>query len=484
MRMSLKALCCGLVCCVACGPKPSQRAPALGTTRQALLSGEALWEQKTIASPPARMAHALIYDAARGVTIAAGGRPVTDLGASLSDTWAWDGQSWASIAAGLPRRGFITGTFDSARGISLTYGGLDVPTTTRQHFSEIIERGAAGWIRRSGFPGLRSGAGLAYDATRAFTVLFGGFDGAARSNRVWEWDGAGWSERCAAEPCNLMRPSVREDFVFVFDAERQVTLLFGGLGDTGALADTWTWNGSTWSQRLPAVSPSPRHGCAAAYDPSTRRVIVFGGVVEGAESNELWAWDGTTWEQVAQTSGPGPRRDVRLAWDAARRRGVLFGGRSGTNAVDFWELSLVANTCTSDTECHSDSCIQGICGGPPPAPEVDSGAGGAGGVGGALPDSGAPSQGGSADGGTTSSGSSDAGNSPPAPGAEPAPPADETPPPVLPRAKGATSFYACSAVRGSNPSSSSWFVMMLALFGYRRRRSGAHAVCDTRADRA
>ena len=164
--------------------------------------------------------------------------------------------------------------------------------------------------------------------------------------------------------------------MFVYNPARQVTLLFGGFGDGAVLGETWVWNGSTWSQRLPPVSPSARHGCAAAYDPSTQRIFVFGGVSAEGETNELWAWDGTTWELVTQSAGPAARRDARLAWDTARKRAVLFGGRSGDGAVDFWELSLTGNGCISDDDCHTDTCIEGLCGGPPPEPELDAGPGG------------------------------------------------------------------------------------------------------------
>lgn len=450
------APCLALGLCFGCGELPPT-GEALGTARQALSLGEVVWEEAATNLPSARMGHALFYDPVLAATIAAGGRPVDDAGPSLSDTWAWDGTSWASVAAGLPPRGFISGAFDSGRGIGLTYGGLDRSAWGTDYFSDILERGHGAWSPRSGLPGSRSGTGLAYDEARGATILFGGFDGTAWYNDIWEWNGATWVRRCTSARCRQMRPSARDNAVFVYDPARQVTLMFGGFGEGQALGETWTWNGSTWSQRLPPISPSARYGGAAAYDPSTRRVFLFGGVTEQGEVDELWAWDGSTWEQLAQTNAPTARRDARLAWDTGRRRGVLFGGRSGTSSVDFWELSLLGNGCTSDDECHEGACIDGFCGGPPPASDVDGGAGSA-----ALPAAGsgggggASGRGGLGSGAAGASGSADGGSLP----------SDES---VAPSSRD-DSFYGCTVGRGSRSVCWLWLGSLAALSLLRRSR--------------
>lgn len=70
---------------------------------------------------------------------------------------------------------------------------------------------------------------------------------------------------------------------------------------------TWTWNGSDWSQQHPSRSPGARYFASAAYDPAVGKVILFGGksygVVSGSYrelvTNELWTWDGTDWTRAA-----------------------------------------------------------------------------------------------------------------------------------------------------------------------------------------
>ena len=55
-------------------------------------------------------------------------------------------------------------------------------------------------------------------------------------------------------------------------------VLFGGITTGNAkLADTWTWNGSTWTQQSPATSPSARYSTSMAYDSATGNVVLFGG---------------------------------------------------------------------------------------------------------------------------------------------------------------------------------------------------------------
>ena len=135
IRTSLIAPCCAIACCFGCDDLSPQGGPEFGTSRQALSIGTARWEQKTLSSPPARMGHALVYDAAQAVTIAARGaarlrrreQPLGYLGVGR--------KSWASLAAGMPARGFITGTYDSVRSISSTYGGLDRPGASPLFFA-------------------------------------------------------------------------------------------------------------------------------------------------------------------------------------------------------------------------------------------------------------------------------------------------------------------------------------------------------------
>ena len=68
-----------------------------------------------------------------------------------------------------------------------------------------------------------------------------------------------------------------------------------------------------------------------AFDPATGQLILFGGF-DGAYQNDTWSWDGTTWTQLFPATSPPGRYDATMAFDQATGQLILFGG---TNAVDF-----------------------------------------------------------------------------------------------------------------------------------------------------
>ena len=72
-------------------------------------------------------------------------------------------------------------------------------------------------------------------------------------------------------------PPARTGAAMAYDAATESVVMFGGQADGGALADTWTWDGSNWTQQHPATSPSARAGALMAYDPESHGVILVGG---------------------------------------------------------------------------------------------------------------------------------------------------------------------------------------------------------------
>ncbi|MFN2507284.1 MAG: kelch repeat-containing protein, partial [Chthoniobacterales bacterium] len=67
-------------------------------------------------------------------------------------------------------------------------------------------------------------------------------------------------------------------------------LLFGGYGDNGEMNDTWSWNGTTWTELHPATSPSPRTYPSMCADPAGNAVVLFGGFnfFAGGALNDTW----------------------------------------------------------------------------------------------------------------------------------------------------------------------------------------------------
>ena len=65
-----------------------------------------------------------------------------------------------------------------------------------------------------------------------------------------------------------------------------------------------------------------------AFDPHHSQVVLFGGLNFNADEfyNETWSWNGTTWTQVNTPHQPPPVVSASMVFDAARGEMVLFGG--------------------------------------------------------------------------------------------------------------------------------------------------------------
>jgi hypothetical protein len=182
---------------------------------------------------------------------------------------------------------------------------------------------------------------IAYDGKTHTLLAFGGRGATQDVNSTWSWDGTTWT---------LLHPSVsppgREAGSMVYDAATGQIVLFGGYDGYASnttqplLNDTWTWDGTTWTQQHPTVSPPARFEASMAYDATTQTVVLFGGGGGGTPPaglapnmapplNDTWVWDGTTWTQQRSTHSPAAREDASMAYDAAMQAVVLFGGNDG-----------------------------------------------------------------------------------------------------------------------------------------------------------
>ena len=185
---------------------------------------------------------------------------------------------------------------------------------------------ALGWTEQAPAvsPSARAWPSMAYDAATGTVVLFGGWDGTSRVSDTWTWNGATWTKQAPA-----VHPFARFGGAMAYDAATGTVVLFGGYGYGKAdifFGDTWTWNGTTWTEQHPATSPPGRWGAAMAYDAATGTVVLFGGNGQRGYLGDTWTWDGTTWTEQAPATSPTARADGAMAYDAATGTAVLFGG--------------------------------------------------------------------------------------------------------------------------------------------------------------
>jgi hypothetical protein len=169
---------------------------------------------------------------------------------------------------------------------------------------------------------------MAYDGATSQVVLFSGATGTGplRTADTWIWDGTTWSRAAPATS-----PRARQGAVMAYDAATEQLVLFGGATGTrsGLISDTWVWDGTTWSQAAPATSPPARRDASMAYDPATRQLVLFGGVGPAHNSHALkdtWTWNGHNWTQASPVTSPSARFLPSMAYDAAQGGLVLFGG--------------------------------------------------------------------------------------------------------------------------------------------------------------
>lgn len=173
-------------------------------------------------------------------------------------------------------------------------------------------------------PPARSLSAMAYDATRAETLLFGGrTENSSDLADTWVWQYSNWVQKFPS-----VSPQPRYWHSLAFDGDRKEAVLFGGLFGPPfqdfPLGDTWIWDGSNWIQRQPTTSPSPRHGHVLVYDHARHQMLLYGS--GSSPGNETWLWNGSTWIQAFPTRNPGPRSQHAMAFDAVRGEVVLFGG--------------------------------------------------------------------------------------------------------------------------------------------------------------
>jgi hypothetical protein len=205
--------------------------------------------------------------------------------AELGDTWEWDGVNWVqrSPATVPPARHAHAMAYDSARGVTVLFGGYDGSA----YRNDTWEWDGVNWVQRSPatVPPARVIHAMAYDSARGVTVLFGGHP--VYLDDTWEWNGVNWLQRAPATV-----PPGRESHAMAYDSAHGVTVLFGGKDGNGQRDDTWVWDGTDWELRTPSPTPPARMGHAMSYDSAHGVTVLFGGSYEDPISHYL----DDTWE--------------------------------------------------------------------------------------------------------------------------------------------------------------------------------------------
>lgn len=191
----------------------------------------------------------------------------------------------------------------------------------------------------SSVPAGRHGAGLAYDRERGESVLFGGYASSGSMADTWVWNGSTWTD---ATPMGTdPSPAARTAAAMAYDAARKQVVLFGGATSGVVFSDFWHWDGTTWTDFATTVSvlPPPRASATMVYDEARGRIVLYGGYDGTKYLDDVWEWDGSSWSgPFTPSTRPPARGGAVMAYDAQRHVAVLFGGYDGNTYLnDTWE---------------------------------------------------------------------------------------------------------------------------------------------------
>jgi len=286
--------------------------------------------------PPPRVQGSAAWDPTREMVVIHGGNDTTPLG----DTWGWNGTDWVELATApadpdFPAAGAGLAVDPRGRGL-VRFGGTDGGTDP--HADTWYLQGDTWTNRRPPGPMLDGGR------------VVGTFLALPPRDEVFVFGGAGYATPDGLDFGALQRPLVlrgaewvaldefgapegRRQHAAAFDEARDEVVVFGGIGETEieevVLDDTWTFDGTNWTQHTPASAPSHRRGAVMAYDAQREEVLLFGGRdVNGVPLSDMWAWDGSTWTEITPFTRPWPRESATWTEDPRTGELILFGGSS------------------------------------------------------------------------------------------------------------------------------------------------------------
>jgi N-acetylneuraminic acid mutarotase len=183
----------------------------------------------------------------------------------------------------------------------------------------------------------------------ARVVLFGGFvanDGQSLRD-TWTWSPDSWTQQHVTGPSARSEAAIAtlNGTVVLFGGTHRV-LEDGGLIGDRSLGDTWTYDGTSWTQQG-VTGPGARSGAGMAT--LNDSIVLFGGIAdvypcggpvypEGPPCifpDDTWTWDARSWTKQT-LNGPSGRSSFALA--ALGKTVVLFGGQDahGDALGDTW----------------------------------------------------------------------------------------------------------------------------------------------------
>jgi hypothetical protein len=215
-----------------------------------------------------------------------------------------------------------------------TLAALGIVTSSTGHCAAITPLRLS-WVlhRPAASPDAHSYMASAYDPVSNKLVIFGGYHASSYSTETWTYDGSVWTQ--VPTPVS---PSRRAGASMAYDAQQRVLVLFGGFDGVQFLRDTWLWDGasSAWTRVDPATSRAPVSSPMLFTDPLNGHVDAYGGYDGHIFERTMFQWTGTDWLALHPSTSPSARSEAVVALDRTNHKIVMFGGNGDVNPYNTW----------------------------------------------------------------------------------------------------------------------------------------------------
>jgi len=214
------------------------------------------------------------------------------------------------------------------------------PATASSRAPGVLSAGAAvgnaQWLdlssSQTSSPGAQQMSLMAYLPSLGGVVLIGG-TGTSGTAHTWLFKAGQWSD-ITTNATGF--PPTRWAGGLVYDAADGYLVMFGGRDSTNWFNDTWTFNGTTWTNLGITHAPAPRAYFTMVYDPLDGYVVAFSGGCwcgpAGARVvyNDTWTYSAGVWTDITAGLDASPPLLAFYpgAWDAHDGYLVVFGGNT------------------------------------------------------------------------------------------------------------------------------------------------------------
>ncbi len=309
-------------------------------------------------SPESCLGSAMTYDPWDHYLVYLGGGNLTKSAHCLSagQTWTFSGGTWTRRYPSLspPPRQAAAFTNDSADGYLLLFGGACSVGVGGMCGDTWTFRGG-NWTNRTapGGPSPRAGAGMTFDASDGYVLMFGGITWPLTRNGVtfplmvadtWRYRAGVWKQigDCGGvnqSLCPSNQPPEPWPDGMTYDAADGVVLYTCSQeNETSGYENYYTFHAGVWTNlneiAFPRSRPDPANRLAEglAYDWRDGYAVLFGGISAGwSLLNDTWAFRADRWTDISGGLPTGPGRTVFE--EVGLPRGTSWNVTFGTSAA-------------------------------------------------------------------------------------------------------------------------------------------------------